>query len=561
MGSPVEARTGQLAELIQAVEDLQRRVAALEQRSAAGSLSGAQEGGFAAPEVAAVDSANILAALGRLLLGIAGAYLLRAITEATLLPQLAGAILGLVYAVVWLVSAGRVASRNRMSAGFQAFTAALVAGPLLWEATVRFHSLAPIGAAVALALFIICGQLVAWRAKADVVAGVAALAGSVTAIALIVATLNPAPFAIAILTAAAVIEFGAVRGRAVGLRWMIAAASDFCAFLILYVATRPQLPDGYAHMSLPVVISIPIALAGIYVASTVTRTLVRGARITGFEIAQAAISVALALGCGLGAAHGAGTVLTGAICLFTGLAAYAAVLLIKSSPRRNFHVYATFALLLVTVGSSISLPSLIETVLWSAFAVAATAFGESTRANTFRMHGAFFLCAAAWAAGVHTISRAMIGSDGSAWPPSAAALVALTATVIAYVLVLRLRTNGLPLWTPRVSAAILVAILCWGLAGIAAGALNSTRWDAQLVSTLRMGVIAAVAIALAWFGRRRNVNELIWILSPWMIFGALKLAAEDFRQSRPATLFLSLLLYGGTLIALPRLLRRSTSLR
>jgi len=46
-----------------------------------------------------------------------------------------------------------------------------------------------------------------------------------------------------------------------------------------------------------------------------------------------------------------------------------------------------------------------------------------------------------------------------------------------------------------------------------------------------------------------------------MIFGAVKLATEDFRQSRPATLFLSLLLYGGTLIALPRLLRRVTPSR
>src|SRR5579871_4101015 len=149
MGSPVEERTGQLDQLIEAVEDLRRRVATLEQRSVAGPVSETPHRAFATPEVAAVDSTNILAALGLLLLGIAGAYLLRAITEATLLPQLAGAILGLAYAIAWMVSAGRVASRNRMSAGFQAFTAALIAGSLLWEATVRFHSLAPAGAAAA----------------------------------------------------------------------------------------------------------------------------------------------------------------------------------------------------------------------------------------------------------------------------------------------------------------------------------------------------------------------------------------------------------------------------
>jgi hypothetical protein len=46
-----------------------------------------------------------------------------------------------------------------------------------------------------------------------------------------------------------------------------------------------------------------------------------------------------------------------------------------------------------------------------------------------------------------------------------------------------------------------------------------------------------------------------------MIFGSLKLLAEDFRQGRPVTLFLSLLLYGGTLVALPRLLRRAPPAR
>ncbi len=79
------------------------------------------------------------------------------------------------------------------------------------------------------------------------------------------------------------------------------------------------------------------------------------------------------------------------------------------------------------------------------------------------------------------------------------------------------------------------------------------------MSAFRTGLIAAVALICAWFGPRRNLRELIWILYPWMSFGALKLFAEDFRQGRPATLFLSLLLYGGTLLAIPRLLRPATS--
>jgi hypothetical protein len=41
-----------------------------------------------------------------------------------------------------------------------------------------------------------------------------------------------------------------------------------------------------------------------------------------------------------------------------------------------------------------------------------------------------------------------------------------------------------------------------------------------------------------------------------LAIGGLKLVTEDLREGRPATLFVSLVLYGGALIAAPRLMRR-----
>jgi hypothetical protein len=41
-----------------------------------------------------------------------------------------------------------------------------------------------------------------------------------------------------------------------------------------------------------------------------------------------------------------------------------------------------------------------------------------------------------------------------------------------------------------------------------------------------------------------------------LVAGGLKLVIEDFRLSRPATLFIALALYGVALIAAPRLARR-----
>ena len=102
----------------------------------------------------------------------------------------------------------------------------------------------------------------------------------------------------------------------------------------------------------------------------------------------------------------------------------------------------------------------------------------------------------------------------------------------------------------------MAAVLCWSFVGIATGLMRRAELDATLASTLSTTLIAFVAIGLAWIGTRKGVGELIWILFPWMIFGAVKIATEDFQQGRPGTLFVSLLVYGGTLIALPRLFRR-----
>jgi hypothetical protein len=557
-GPPTEIETRQLEELIQAVDDLRRRVTALESQSVPAFANAAPSFEFAQPLTG--FSTGLLAALGRLLLGIAGAYLLRALTEGNLLPQLAGTLAGLVYAGAWLISAARVTSANGPMTVFEALTAGLIAGPLLWEATIRFHSLTPASAAAALALFIVLGQVAAWRHDRAKVAGLAALAGSATALALIIATLNPLPFTGALLIAAATIEFGAFRGHALNQRWIIALAVDFCAFLLIYISTRAEgLPDGYTRAPIPFVASIPIALVGIYLTSTVARTLGRGLSIAWFEIAQVAISIALAMVYGLRVANVAGLIAMGATCLAAGVCGYLAAFGSRAISSRNFHAYAAFGVLLASIGSFLILPSMILTALWCILGLAATAFGECTPSNTLRMHGAFYLAAAAAASGLLAYSTGrMSGAFDARMPLTAAAVLCAIAATLAYGVVLRLRRARFPLWKDRFTAAILAALVCWSVVGLIAGWMIGTRQDVSLASMLRTGLIASVAIGLAWFGSHWNLPELIWILYPWMIFGALKLLTEDFRQGRPATLFVSLLLYGGTLIALPRLLRRAT---
>src|SRR5579864_2384315 len=275
-GPPAQEGVHQLEELICAIGDLRRRVAALEQRSAVAVPNG--ELFPTAGELAPLSevSSGWLAPIGRMLLGIAGAYLLRAISEAGILPELTGTLVGLVYAGCWLVASIRTAASNRVSLALEGLTASAIAAPLLWEATTRLHALPPSGAAMAVAFFVILGQIVSWVHDHAAIGAITALAGAVTAVSLIAATLDPLPFAIALLIAAAVVEYGAVRDHALAWRWIMALAIDFCAFLLVYLTTRPQgLPPGYATIPAAAVVAVQIGLVSVYLASTAVRTLAR----------------------------------------------------------------------------------------------------------------------------------------------------------------------------------------------------------------------------------------------------------------------------------------------
>jgi len=559
MGLQSEVETRQLEQLIQAVDDLRRRVTALEQRQPppnnGQSLLAFPEPAGSVP-VAGLPT-GLLPAIGRLLLGIAGAYFLRAITEAHVLPQLAGTLLGLAYAAAWLLSFLRYAPSDRVIVALQGLTASLIAGPLVWESTIRFHSLSPGAAALALAIFIIIGQVVGWRPNLALIAGVTALAGSVTAVALIVTTLNPVPFAIAVAVGVVVVELGAGRDRALSMRGIIAIAADFCAFLLIYVRTRPQgLPEGYAAVPVPVVLGILIALAVTYVGSIVARTLVRRLPIGWFEIFQVAAAVCIPLTGVLQITH----VLTapGAACLAAGAICYLASftkLLARTVIGRNFHAYAIFGLLLTSAGILLLFSGAPVAAIGLLLALFATWLGEHGRGNTIRVHGAFYFVASGWSSGLLAYtSAAMIGSAKQ----NLSIVAVICAMAIAGGYALTLAHSRVRTWTERIAPAIIAALLCWTAAGLLSSVLT-TPFDAALSSSIRTALICSIGVGLAWFGRRRNVPELIWLLYPWMAFGVVKLLAEDFRQGSPATLFLSLLLYGGTLIALPRLWRRAKS--
>src|ERR1035438_8301553 len=131
------------------------------------------------PPVAGVEwAAGLVPLFGWGLLGIAGAYLLRALTEAGYLPGLLGVGLGIVYAAWWLFLAAHRAHERPMFSIIHGLTAALIMVPMLWEMTVSFHLIPPLAASAVAVCFAVFGLAIGWKRNLPPIASIVARAGA-----------------------------------------------------------------------------------------------------------------------------------------------------------------------------------------------------------------------------------------------------------------------------------------------------------------------------------------------------------------------------------------------
>src|SRR5271165_72547 len=112
MGSPSAAPKPDLTQpgldrLVDEIQDLKRRVSALETRLGGEVVEPAAPPAVVVPILDIEAPAGAVVLLGKALLGIAGAYLLRALTDAAILPRSVGLLAGMAYAGVWLYLAAR----------------------------------------------------------------------------------------------------------------------------------------------------------------------------------------------------------------------------------------------------------------------------------------------------------------------------------------------------------------------------------------------------------------------------------------------------------------------
>jgi len=536
--------------------DLARRVERIERQlhleSAAPVLAALPPAGAATAAVS-YDVTALIPSLGRALLGLAGAYLVRDLAEAGAVPVALGVALGVLYAAAWLVLAVRTPPGRRPQAALHSLTAALILAPLLWEATLYFGVLSPPRAAVVLLLFTLFGLAVSWRQNLQTVATISTLTGLATTSALLVATHDVLPFTFVLLATAAAVEAAACLNHYLGERWLGAAAADLAVLLATWLVTNEHgLPEAYAPIPRAWLIGAQLALVFTYLASTSIRTLFRRFTFTGFETAQLAAAFLIGAAGALRLLPSATPVLI----LVCGIVSYVVSFALldgargqcRHGSRRNFFTYSTFGILLVLAGSRMLLSDWGCAALWSALALAGMWLGARFGRFTLELHASAYLVLALVNSGaLQDAAGALLGSEG--FHPQLPAAAALAG--VCWVLARRA--------APAPFRLVLLALLLWTAAGVAAASVTASYHAIfgaaaphAYCATLRTGVLAGAALALARSG-------LLQFVYPVMALAGWRLITVDLRQEEKTALLLSLLVYGAALILLPRAVRRHSS--
>ncbi len=553
-------------ELTREVRDLERRVSNLEQRVGKA---------VSVPDATPTPDSGVLPALpmfaeavpifGIALLGIAGAYLLRAMTELGVFPRPVGVAAGIVYAVVWLWLAARVPAGRGFAPVVNGLTSAVILAPLLWEATIRFHTMPSRTTAAVVAAFSLAGQALSWRKRLTILSGIASASAALIAAVLLVATQDPLSFTLALLAIAGGVELSVRSDRAPGPRWLVAVTADLSVLLFSILISRKEgLPEGYAPASAESALAAQALLLLVYGASAVDRTIIRRLRFTGFEATQTALVFFIGLG-GAFQIAGANRPATSAVAgfaLLCGSACYAISLVFFRRERTfNSHVYAIIAFLLVLAGSFRLASGLTLVAVWSAWAVVCCWTGLRARQPLLGLHGAILLLIASLVSGAAFQPAARLFGAGGASVPSLASGIVVAGAFFSYLAAARISTG-------RIAAVLISANLAWVVAGVATSGfamiwqrLPGDRGASVPVATLGTAALMLLVAAAAWSGMKWQRQELIWLVYALMAVAGGKLLMRDLRLENTLPLVVSLLLYGGTLTVLPRMLRKEKALQ
>ncbi|HEV8660082.1 MAG TPA: hypothetical protein VGS96_15860 [Thermoanaerobaculia bacterium] len=483
---------------------LEERVAKLEQGGQA-ILPVRSEQVVARPaETATIDATLI----GKSILIIGGAYVLRALTELGVLAPLAGVILALLYALFWIWVADRAMSRGGpIVAMFDAGTAAVITAAVLWEATTRFHLLTVPIASALVVMASLALLFIARRQRSVAMATIAAVMASVTCIGIAIGAADVAGPMIAATIVGIATSWLAVRMNwPICLTLFVAAASDSLAVPLIVMTTMDKVPYGVTVVEVALIVFAVLWMIG------------------PVALGQPVVAALIGLGGGaiVAAFHGGHPTAIATVCFVISAVAYFAAF---ARARTALLIVAAIA---TAIGSLLIIEPLAVAIMWAAIAVLSSAIARRFSWDAMSVH------AACWA----------VAAFAAAVRSPIALLVVFTAAAIA-------------LWMmARDVARSRLVLLSVATASLILAVASFASFDQRPLPALhRTAILVIVAVILSMISR--YVPEATTIARVVLVIAGLKLLVEDLRLGQATMIVVALVLYGGAIVIVAR--RRAQS--
>jgi hypothetical protein len=500
---------------------------------------------------ARTEMARWVTFLGRSCVVLGGAFLIRALTDGRILPGSLGVALGLLFAATWVYFAHRAEARGvKVSAGFHAVVATLIAYPLILESTTRLGAMSP--AASALTLIAFTGSLLAvsWRDRLVWLAWIGVLVCLATTLVLLRATsAGPEFTAVLLVLAAATFFWLGDRWRA--LRWAPAVVLDLVILRAVLTSTPP-------------VLLFAVALAGMSLGLALSRTTTGTRAVGAFEVFQTVAGLVIGLAGALRAfqeaGYGVGVVAGGVLATSLVTTFFASWVVPRRGNRDlDFLFYAALSLALVSAGVALLTGGDLRGVLWSALSLLAVLLGRRSHPVSLWSLAVLLALGAAFSSGLLSfIWEALAGREAIHWQGvRPGTVIVLGLVVLGYLATVPPLQSALSAPSSSASQRLPAAVLLLlGSAGVAALLLQGSHpltVDLARLASARTVVAVGVALSLTLIRRQVPRPELTWITTLALGLGGVELALVELPSGRPLTLLVSFVIYGAGLILVTRL--------
>lgn len=514
-----------------------------------------------------ISKIKIFSVIGRTFLVLAGAFLLRAFTEAQTYASTIGAIIGLVYALIWLIFANRVArKKDILSASFHGISSVIIAYPLIFEASTKLNVFTPIQTISILFGFTITALIISAYRNLRSVYVFFVIAALATSIPLMFKTGKVEFYTIFLLIiGASTLVFKYFKSWHI-LPWISSFFINLTIAFLASLASNPERLIGrYSNISITFSLVIIVFYIITYLSGFIVATLYLKRQISIFGMFQSLLALIIGLIGAISITHGSGfgydilgifaTIF--AICFYLIAFKY-----LNPEAKINFYYYSWMGFILSVAAIWILSSENVKIISLGVLSIISIILTKYIyRFNTLSIQSALYLFLAAWFSQLIKFSiLSFISTEFSVFIISPIFIFTLALIVTVYILHLILGIhNEQKIQMPRFTILILTIAGFSSLVIFVLSknfAFEGATIEMKKLALFRTIVLSISAVILAWLSNKPKLYELNLLVYPMLIFAGLKMLIEDLSVGTPITLFIGFVIYGFALISAPKIKRK-----